>query len=82
MVNNKNVVKGKESEAMVMAFIQKNGPSQAREIGVHCGRAKRGAEKSWAWSVCRRLVAQGSLVRRKIGQNIWYDLPVRDGGKQ
>lgn len=75
---NKNIEKGKESEAKVLKFIKKSGPSRLREIGSECG-ASPGQEISWAFSVCKRLVAQGFLVKNKKEKTIFYDLPVRDG---
>lgn len=77
---NKNILKGKQSESKVMAFLKKNGPARLREIGTGC-RASRGEEISWAWSVCKRLMAQGHLTKHKKGSAVFYDLLIRNGNE-
>lgn len=75
---NKNVLKGKMSESKVMEFLKRKGPSRLREIGEGCGAAK-GEEISWAFSVCRRLIAQNLVAKNKVEKTVFYDLLVRDG---
>ena len=73
---NKNIVRGKNSESKVMAFIQKKGPSRLAAIGKAC-KGSKGREIAWAWSVCKRLVAQGLLTKRTENKIVLYDLIVR-----
>ncbi len=74
---NKNIQKGKVSEAKIMEFLKRKGPSRLREIGTGCGAAK-GEEISWSFSVCKRLLAQGLIAKNKIGSTVFYDLLIRD----
>ena len=68
---NKNIQNGKDSEAKIMKFLLINGPSKLRDIGAGCNAAK-GEEISWAWSVCKRLVAQGLITKRKEKSAVFY----------
>ena len=75
---NKNILKGKESENKVLSFLRKNGASRLRQIGAGCN-CKEGEEISWAFSVCKRLMAQGLIGKNKVSKTVFYDLLVRDG---
>ena len=74
---NKNVEKGKRSEASVMKFLSEKGASKLADIGRACG-PKKTKHSAWAWSVCRRLVAQGMIARQVKGKTVLYDLLVRN----
>ncbi len=75
---NKNIQRGKTSEAKILEFLRKKGPSRLREIGTACGAAK-GEEISWSFSVCKRLLAQNLVAKNKVGSIVYYDLLIRDG---
>lgn len=71
---NKNIEKGKASEAKVLEFLQKKGPSKLRDIGTGCGAVK-GEEISWSFSVCKRMLTQNLVVKTKVGNSVFYALP-------